>query len=219
VTEWLTYMTEPDYVRINGKPVLLVLVDRPEEAGLLQQLRTTALTQGLPGVYIVGGVGIPVSTIEPNSLAGGFSQAKADGYDAVGSYNYPYSRTSVNGMLPFSALSDIGHRIWNEATLSDSLPFIPTAMAGWDPRPWNERQPITGDLMWYDRTPQDVATLVQDAIAWTTANLQLRPEPAPSPPLVLIEAWNEFGEGSHFVPNTGDGTSYGDAIAAMLLLQ
>jgi hypothetical protein len=219
VTEWLTYMTEPDYVRINGKPVLFVLVDRPEEAGLLQQLRTTALTQGLPGVYIVGGVGIPVSTIEPNSLAGGFSQAKADGYDAVGLYNYPYSTTSVNGMLPFSALSDIGHRIWNEATLSGALPFIPTAMAGWDPRPWNETQPITGDLMWYDRTPQDTATLVQDAIAWATANPQLRPEPAPSPPLVLIEAWNEFGEGSHLVPNTGDGTSYGDAIEAMLLLQ
>ena len=217
VAEWLTYMTEPDYVRVNGKPVLFVLIDRPEEAGLLQQLRATALTQGLPGVYIVGGVGIPVSTIEPTSLAGGFEQAKADGYDAVGLYNYPYSTTSFNGMLAFSTLSDIGHRIWNEATLSGALPFIPTAMAGWDPRPWNETQPITGDLMWYDRTPQDVATLVEDSIAWANANPLLRPEPAPSPPLVLIEAWNEFGEGSHFVPNNGDGTSYGDAIAMMLL--
>jgi hypothetical protein len=219
VTEWLTYMTEPDYVRVNGKPVLFVLVDRPEEAGLLRQLRATALTQGLPGVYIVGGVGIPVSTIEPNSLAGGFRQAKADGYDAVGLYNYPYTTTSVNGMLPFSALADVGHRIWNEATLSGALSFIPTAMAGWDPRPWNETQPITGDLMWYARAPQDVASLVQDAIAWANANPRLRPELAPSPPLVLIEAWNEFGEGSHFIPNAGDGTSYGDAIAAMLLAQ
>jgi Glycosyltransferase WbsX len=219
VKEWLSYMTEPDYVRVGGKPVLFVLADRPEEAGLLEQLRASAVADGLPGVYIVGGVGIPVSTIEPNSLAGGFSQARADGYDAVGLYNYPYSTTSVNGMLPFSALSDIGHRIWNEATLSGALPFIPTAMAGWDPRPWDETQPITKDLMWYERTPQDVATLLQDAIAWASANPQLRPEPAPAPPLVLIEAWNEFGEGSHFLPNSGDGTSYGDAVAAMLLLR
>ena len=217
VNEWLSYMTEPDYVRVNGKPVLFVLVDRPEETGLLLQLRASAVAAGLPGIYLVGGIGIPVSAIEPDSLAGGFGQARADGYDAVGLYNYPYSTTSVNGMLPFSALADIGHRIWNEATLSGALPFIPTVMAGWDPRPWNETQPITKDLMWYDRTPQDVATFLQDAIAWTGANPQLRPEPAPAPPLVLIEAWNEFGEGSHFIPNSGDGTSYGDAIAAMLL--
>jgi hypothetical protein len=69
--------------------------------------------------------------------------------------------------------------------------------------------------MWYSRTPQDVATFVQGAITWTAANPQLRPEPAPTPPLVLIEAWNEFGEGSHVIPTAG-GTSYGDALAAML---
>jgi len=45
----------------------------------------------------------------------------------------------------------------------------------------------------------------------------LRPESAPAPPLVLIEAWNELGEGSFVVPTAADGTTYGDAIAAMLL--
>jgi len=217
VTEWLSYMADPQYTRINGKPVLFVLAGNPADNGLLQQLRATALQQGLPGVYIVGGVGIPVDTITPNSLSPGFSQAQADGYDAVGLYNYPYSTASTPGDLPFATLADIGHRIWNEASLSGVLPFIPTAMAGWDPRPWNETQPVTKDLMWYSRTPQDVATLLQDAIAWSISNPQLRPEPAPAPPLVLIEAWNEFGEGSHFLPTAGDGTSYGDAIAAMLL--
>lgn len=65
--------------------------------------------------------------------------------------------------------------------------------------------------------PQGVATLVKDAITWVQSNPSLRLEPAPTPPLVLIESWNRFGEGSHLIPNTGDGTSYGDAIAAMLL--
>jgi len=101
-------------------------------------------------------------------------------------------------------------------TAHGPLPFIPTAMAGWDPRPWNETEPNTGDLMWYSQTPQDVATFVKGAITWTAANPQLRPEPAPAPPLVLIEAWNEFGEGSHVIPTAGGGTSYGDALAAML---
>jgi len=89
-------------------------------------------------------------------------------------------------------------------------------MHGWDPRPSNETEPSTGDLLWYSRTPDDVATFVSEAIAWTSANTQLRPEPSPTPPLVLIEACNEFGEGSHLLPTVGEGTSYGDAVAAML---
>ncbi len=70
--------------------------------------------------------------------------------------------------------------------------------------------------MWYSRTPQDVATFVDDAITWVESNPLFRVEPTPAPPLVLIEAWNEFGEGSHMLPTVGDGTTYGDALAAVL---
>jgi len=93
---------------------------------------------------------------------------------------------------------------------------IPAAMTGWDPRTWNETEPNTGELMWCSRTPQDVATFVSDAIAWTSSNPELRPEPSPTPLLVLIEGWNEFGEGSHIIPTVGEGASYGDAIGALL---
>jgi hypothetical protein len=33
---------------------------------------------------------------------------------------------------------------------------------------------------------------------------------------VLIEAWNELGEGSYIIPTAGDGTTYGDALSKML---
>jgi len=225
VNEWVGYMTDPDYLRVNGKPAFFIIkVGEMRQvfgssgavSSALAQLRAAAQAQGLPGVYIVGGFGMPDGTMGQDSLSDGFSIAQADGYDSIGFYNYPFAPPAVNGMLPFSTLSEAGQWTWNEATLSSPLPFIPTAMAGWDPRPWNETEPNTGDLMWYSRTPRDVATFVQGAITWTAANPQLRPEPAPTPPLVLIEAWNEFGEGSHVIPTAGDGTSYGDALAAML---
>jgi hypothetical protein len=225
VTEWVGYMADPDYVLINGKPALYVLnvgevrqefgTSAAVSAALLQ-LRAAAQAQGLPGVDIVGGFGTPDGTLGQESLDDGFLIAQQDGYDAVAFYGYPFAPPPVNGMLPFSSLSAAGQWTWNEALLHCPLPFIPTAMSGWDPRPWNETEPTTGDLMWYSRTPQDVSAFVQDAIDWTASNPQLRPEPAPTPPLVLIEAWNEFGEGSHILPTSGDGTSYGDAIAAML---
>jgi len=153
-----------------------------------------------------------------NPLSGGFAFAAADGYDATALYNYPFAPPPANGPLPFSTLSAAGQWTWNQAAqFNFGVPFIPTAMAGWDPRPWDETESSSGDLMWYSRMPQDVAIFAQAAITWATTNPQIRPEPAPTPPLVIIEAWNEFGEGSHLIPTAADGTTYGDALAAMLL--
>ncbi len=136
------------------------------------------------------------------------SIAVTDGYDAVTMYNYPVF--SLSGSHPFSLLSDAGHWIWSQGASKSPVPFIPVAMDGWDPRPWNEGH------VWFSRGPQEVAAFVNDAIRWADSNPQLRPEPSPTPPLVLIEAWNEFGEGSHLLPTVGEGTGYGDALAAIL---
>ncbi|MBV8143693.1 MAG: glycoside hydrolase family 99-like domain-containing protein [Gammaproteobacteria bacterium] len=225
VTEWVGYMTDPAYVRINGVPAFFIInVGEMHQVfgssaaviAALAQLRTAAKAQGLPGVYIVGGFGAPDGTLGQDSLGSGFATAQADGYDAVAFYNYPFAPPAVNGMLAFSMLVQAGEWTWSEAVKHNGLPFIPTAMAGWDPRPWNETESATGDLMYYSRTPQEFAAFVGDAIAWTQANPTLRPEVAPAPPLVLIEAWNELGEGSHMLPTSGDGTTYGDALATML---
>jgi hypothetical protein len=225
VNEWVGYMADPAYLRVNGMPAFFIInVGEMRQIfgsaaavnTALGQLRAATQAQGLPGVYIVGGFGVPDGTMGQASLSSGFSIAQSDGYDAIAFYGYPFAPPPVNGPLPFSTLSSAGHWTWDQAMLSSPLRFIPTAMSGWDPRPWNETEPNTGDLMWYNRTPQDVATFVSDAIAWANSNPQFRPEPSPTPPLVLIEAWNEFGEGSHIIPTAGEGTSYGDALAAML---
>lgn len=225
VAEWVGYMADSAYVRVNGMPIFFVInVGEVRQnfgtsaavSAALEQLRTAAKAQGLPGVYIVGGFGPPDGTMGQESLDDGFSIAQADGYDAVAFYGYPFAPLPVKGELPFSTLSAAGHWTWDQARLHCALPFIPTAMTGWDPRPWNEFEPLTGDLLWYSRTPQDVATFVNDEINWVETNPGFRVEPAPAPPMILIEAWNEFGEGSHVLPTVGEGTAYGDALAAML---
>lgn len=226
VNEWVGYMTDRDYVRVNGKPLLVVLNIGQMHAtfgsstaviNALGQLRATAQAQGLPGVYVVGNFGMPDGSLGRDSVTDGFSIGQMDGFDAVSIWAYNYVPPVVNGMLPYTQLSDAGHWTWDQARLhSAPLPFIPSVMDGWDPRPWNEPNPATGDLEWYSRTPQDVATLVSDAIAWANGNASLRPEPSPTPPLVFITSWNEIGEGNHILPTVGEGTSYGDAIAAML---
>jgi hypothetical protein len=217
VNEWISYMTDPDYLRVNGKPLLVVydMVAMREAFGspaavatAFHQLRAAAAAQGLPGVYVAGGL---FAGYDPSRQDGSFadlSMAVAEGYDAV--TLYAYSVSGVGGAQPFSILSDAGKWVWAQAARRSPLPFIPVAMAGADGRPWNQAR------VWFNRTPQDVAGLVGDAIAWANSNPRLRPEPPQTPPIVLIEAWNELGEGSYLVPTVGDGTSYGDALAAML---
>jgi hypothetical protein len=100
--------------------------------------------------------------------------------------------------------------IWTQVSLSSPLPFIPVAVDGQDGRPWNEWN------YWFSRSPQNVSGFVSAAINWAQANPSLRPEPPPTPLLVLIEAWNELGEDGILVPTVGDGSGYGDALGAML---
>jgi hypothetical protein len=224
VDEWVGYMTDRDYFLVNGKPLFVVMNvggtrsifgSSSAVQAALQQLRDAATAKGLNGVYIVGGFGVPDGTINQHSLSDGFATAGEDGFDAIEIFGYPFAQPPINGMRPYSDLSASGHWTWNEAALESPLPFIPAAMDGWDPRPWDERS-STGELMWYSRSPQEVAALLSDAIQWANTNPQLRSEPASTPPIVLLTSWNELGEGNHILPTVGDGTSYGDAIASML---
>jgi hypothetical protein len=226
VKEWVGYFTDPAYLRVDGKPLFMVYdmdgmhrsfgSSLPAVATAFDELRAAAQAQGLPGVYIVGGFGVWNGSYGQDERFPDVSWVPSAGYDAVSMYSYPFAPPAVKGALPFSALSDTAHWIWNQAASKIPVPFIPTVMDGWDPRPWQEAEATTGYLMWYRRSPQEVASLVGDAIAWAESNPRRRPESAPAPPLVLIEAWNELGEGSFLVPTIGDGQTYGDALAGML---
>jgi hypothetical protein len=225
INEWMGYMTDPAYIQVNGKPLFHIIdIGQMRQAfgssmavsAALNQLRAAAQAHGFAGVYIVGGFGVPDGSSGQDGLFPDLSMAFVDGYDAVSMYGYPFAPPAINGMLPFSSLSGAGEWIWSQGALKSPLPFIPVSMNGWDPRPWDEREPNTNDLIWFSRSPQEVTTFVSDAITWTESNPQLRAEPSPGPPIVLMEAWNELGEGSFLTPTVGDSTSYGDSLGAML---
>lgn len=231
VNEWVGYMADPAYVLVNGKPLFVVIDLYAMRQALgssaavnaaFAQLRTAAQAHGFPGVYTVGGLDfiggspVPAGTASVDGIFPDLSMAAADGYDAITLYDYASGLQNLGtivGLQPYSTLSDTGHWIWQQAALKNPLAFIPVAMDGWDPRP---NQPPSPSTFWVDPSSQNAATLIGDAISWAESNPAVRPEPPPSPPLVLIQAWNELLQGSIMVPTVGQGTSFGDSLAAML---
>lgn len=226
VQEWVGYMADPGYVRVNGKPLLVVidLYTMREAFGssaavkaAFTELRTAAQAQGLPGVTIVGGIYVPDGAPAQDGLFPDLSMAVADTYDAVSLYGYGSSLPlGLTGAQPFSTLTDTGKWIWKEEGEKSPLPVIPVLVDGLDPRsPSGDREPGRA-LYWVNRVPQDLAAFVNDAITWAESNPKVRPEASPAPPMVLIQGWNELGNGAYMVPTVDDSTSYGDSVAAML---
>ena len=224
VEQWVTYMQDPDYVRVDGKLIFVILntVEMRRTFGgpdgvraAFDLLRQTALRHGLPGVFVVGGVNLPPAAYPMNrfpDLAG----LPREGYDALSQYAYPWASGIIHGAKPYSDLVRSGEWIWEQFSQRSGLPYIADVMAGWDPRPWNERDPWEGRLLWFERTPEQFGAFVRAAIEWAYANARMQPEPLPAPPLIFIEAWNEYGEGSYIAPTVGDGHRYGNALAQAL---
>jgi hypothetical protein len=222
IETWLGYFEDPAYLRVGGKP-LVMIIDRSElrrtfgsPAGVreaLDALRAAARSRGFPGVVVIGGFGrLPYQggsgQFEPMAI----DTVVDEGYDATSMYT---EYTTIPGPerieRPYSDLASAARWVWKELATYSPLPVIPVVVSGWDSRPWNGTK-----VVWYSRTPQDVAILVNDAITWAGANPRMSLDPT-EPPLVLIEAWNEMGEGGYILPTVEDGRSYGEAIAATLV--
>eukprot|EP00039_Didymoeca_costata_P023430 m.7068 g.7068 ORF g.7068 m.7068 type:complete len:505 (-) comp3643_c0_seq1:164-1678(-) len=98
---------------------------------------------------------------------------------------------------------------------NDSVPYLASLIAGFDPRPWQEHAPS-----FTDPTQQEWNTYLLQVKSVLT-NPQNRfgfpDESAPNGvyPAVNIYAWNEFGEGGILAPSQGDGFMKINTVASV----
>jgi hypothetical protein len=93
--------------------------------------------------------------------------------------------------------------IWREFLKRDEIKYLVPLSPGWDSRPW------AGDeaLVRYGNTPPKFEDMCHRA----KSLLDARPA-TPESRMVIVEAWNEFGEGSYVEPTRPFGFGYLDAI-------
>ena len=234
---WVTQdFLNPDYVRVDGKPLLVIF----DTTGFRQQmggspadvnraidtLQQAARRHGLPGVFVVGGRDqspgdIPCFPV-CGATDGGPTGLLTEHYDALSVYGYSQMLEPQDGPRPYTDFTAAEERYWDDVATRGPFPYIPTIMVGWDPRPVAEAlgpDPttgypwISGHLFWTRGSPGQITSFLRDGIDWANAHPDRRVQSQDQPPIVLIQAWNELGEGATIVPTDEDGYSYGRAVA------
>ncbi len=197
------YFRLPEYLTIDGKPVVIIFSPHrlTEDLGsegvrkAFEAMRRECINHGLKGLYIVACV----------ANAGQAQRAAAEGYDAVTAYNWPtLGMKTGEKWSPFDALIEAYKRNWEHIAENSPVPLIVPVSGGWDSRPWHGDNAIVR----FGRNPENFKRHLQDAKAFLD---KFVPQ-GKALPIALIEAWNEWGEGSYIEPHAEFGFGYLDAI-------
>lgn len=195
------YFHRPEYLRIDGKPVVIIFTPYQLRADMgsegvrraFDAMREECTRAGLGGLYMLACIG----------GAGEAQIAAREGYDAVTAYNWPYlGITGDAKWAPYDTLIEGYRKQWESIVQNSPVPLLPPVSGGWDSRPWHGQSA----LVRYGRTPEKFEQHLQDALRF------LERYPRSVLPMVLIEAWNEWGEGSYIEPHKEFGFGYLDAI-------
>jgi hypothetical protein len=214
---WVKLFQHPSYVKANGEPLLIIF--SPDELNTsfggpqavraaLDGLRAKARRAGLPGVAVAGcwtSRDLDTRSTLPNSEV-------ESGYSFVTGYAMPHDCAWdwPRRPQPYQHLLDGHVRAWDLLASHSPLPYIPVATIGWDMRPWEKPDlPDDKQVIWYPHpTPQGIETMLRNGVSW----LREHPDRTAHEKLLLIYAWNEYGEGGFLTPTERDGYSFLEAV-------
>lgn len=201
---WISnYFTVPEYLKHNGKPVVIIFSPDRLRADMgsaavrsaFDAMRAECNAAGLDGLYLAACIGD----------TGQARQAADEGYDAVTAYNWPDLGLPAGQLAaPYASLINAYRSHWESLLHEAFLPLILPVNGGWDSRPWHG----DNNIVRYGRTPGLFKQHLRDARRVLDAHKQRDALPG----IILIEAWNEWGEGSYIEPHSEFGFGYLDAI-------
>ena len=210
---WLKLFEQPNRLRVAGKPLLIFFSPRDlldHFAGVIalkaafNQLQSKARSRGLAGVSIA-------ACCAPGPEHGWIDLAdlKAAGFTCLTGYNYHGYPKAEPAEQKFAAMIAGHEDLWNRFAAKGVLPYMPCVTTGWDKRPWEDARKPPQAPYYPDRSPQQVTDFISRAARWMDAH----PDKTPAERIVLLYAWNEYGEGGYLAPTKGSGDAYLRAVA------
>lgn len=203
------YLAHPQYFRINKKPVVFVFSSSHLEADakkfgwsantLIKRADAMAQAIGLPGIFFVAANDFPPSDYLESYLSGqGFSAYT--GWCNIGAMFKPDAvdyQVMVDAYLAYYGAA---------ANTKGRLLYIPPASSGRDSRPWLGKAAAVRT----DATPLKFKSMLMGAKALIGSHKEGVMD------MVMIQSWNEFGEGAYIEPSKKWGFDYLNAIQDVL---
>jgi hypothetical protein len=196
------YFSLNSYYRVNDKPLFSIYEYRTlvaamggieQAAEALSEMRNICSRAGEPGLELQT---IAIRARQPWYTD---DDIKALGFDSATSYQYCHDSGSSGDYVEWA---DKAIRKWNDHEKLFGV-FYPHVSVGWDN---THRNPSAGlESVVLNATPSAFEACLWRARRW----LEARPQQAP---LVTINSWNEWTEGSYLLPDMRWGYEYLRAV-------
>lgn len=195
------YFRRPNYLTVGNRPVFLVWDSRRLIAAnggpdgfrqALAAMNAALARRGIGELYLVA-----IGDVAETAPAG-FSATTDYGYYGT-TFDSPYEWRGGYG-VPYQAIMEFHEALWPQRA-AGRLPYILSLGSNWDSRPRHGEAAVTV----VGRTPERFEQLCRQSLRYASRG----PKAAR---LAIIEAWNEWGEGSFIEPDQQFGFAFLDAI-------
>ena len=208
------YFSCKNYLKVDGKPVFMIfqpaslINDNGGSDGskaALAVMEKTAKSKGFKGIYFVA---VNNSPVVPDYASAGF--------DAVSPYSFlfadllPKQTDRIEFEYDRIVQRYTEYFKFNQQQVhAQGLKYIPTAWAGWDDLPRHGEHRRAQSVTTAGNTPEKFRAMVQALPDYAEKEN----------PLALVEAWNEWGEGTVIEPSKAYGFDYLSALLNVLSVQ
>ena len=204
------YFSHPCYYKIDGKPVYLLFdlinlvgglggVDETRRA--LDYFRERTVKAGFPGLELhltIRSRDYMKRKLDPDTDI--FTFINETGFDGVTHYQY-FDFADMGRPYP-EILEDV-KKEWAYIDENIRAPYYPQVSLGWDANPRYNR--LHKDIC-VENTPENVKIACEMAKEYVDSHKSLKA------PLITVNSWNEWTEGSYLHPDSLYGYGYLEAI-------
>lgn len=201
------YFRRPNYLVLDGKPVLAIysvkrfvedLGGEDAAADVIERLRTACREAGFAGLHVLG----QYCWGDLPSLTRQAEQIQRIGMDCSWAYHWPTFTGAFGAELRPSGAEAIAAQVHLWQSLPQ--PGLLTLSMGWDSQPWG----FSCTRAQWRLSPAEFEVLCRQA----SDVLRSRPVGGLESRLLLLDNWNEFGEGHYLLPARQYGFGYLDAV-------